>query len=64
MRTDRGETINKKNNKGRKRKTTRNPYPTTPNLTTQDCGWPAAAATGSAPWDTIIGFHYAAVSLK
>lgn len=24
----------------------------------------AAAATGIAPWDTIIGFHYTAISLK
>lgn len=40
------------------------PHPPPPNLTKQDCGRPAAATTGGAPWDTIIGFHYAATSLK
>lgn len=39
-------------------------YPLPPNLTKQDCCWPAAAATGGAPPHTIIGFHYAAISLK
>lgn len=40
-------------------------YPLPPNLTKQDCCWPtAAAATGGAPLHTIIGFHYAAISLK
>lgn len=55
--------------KGRKRETRRYPPQTShppppPNLTIQDCSWPAAAATGGAPWDAIIGFHYAAISLK
>lgn len=37
-----------------------------PNLTKQDCCCPpaAAAATGGALPHTIIGFHYAAISLK
>lgn len=35
-----------------------------PNLTKQDCCCPPAAATGGAPPHTIIGFHYAAISLK
>lgn len=40
-------------------------YPLPPNLTKQDGCWPAAAAaTGGAPPHTIIGFHYAAISLK
>lgn len=47
-------------------KNARDPLP--PNLTKQDCCWPAAAAaaaaTGGAPPHTIIGFHYAAISLK
>lgn len=50
--------------KGGERKPPPAPHPQTPNLTKQDCGRPAAAATGGAPWDTIMGFHYAAISLK
>lgn len=53
MTADRGETMRENTS-----------YPPPPNLTKQDCSWPAAAATGGAPQDSIIAFHYAAISLK
>lgn len=68
MTTDRGETIREKIIKKGRGKQGGNPPTDAPppaNLAKQDCGGPAAAAAGSgAPWDTIIGFHYAAISLK
>lgn len=59
---NRGETM--KDNKGRRTKTRRKPHPPPPNLTKQDGSRAVAATTGCASWDTIIGFHYAAISLK
>ncbi len=66
MTTDRGETMREiiKAAEENKKKLPPTPLPPPANLTKQDCGRPAAAATGGAPWDTIIGFHYAAISLK
>lgn len=64
MRGDRGEAMREIIKGGKRKQEAPEHIREPPNLTKQDCGRPAAAATGGTPWDTIIGFHYAAISLK